>query len=259
MKNNDKDLLSNQTTRDILSFFLTFLIYLPLLIWWTAQASEILTKAEEPSSQEISLELDHFQKEECIAEEVTTDIPVEKIEEPKEEIIEEIIEEEVAEEPIEEEIVPEPPVEPEPVEVVSEQPKPLVVEKPKLVERVIKKRKVKKVVKKKKKTTSRNRPSSSSKRSGSSSAKNRFMARLKAKINANKSYPRIAQKRGMKGNVKVRFRITAAGKVSNLTASGPRVFVNSAKNAVKKSFPLSTRGVSLPMNVTFTLNYHLKK
>jgi outer membrane biosynthesis protein TonB len=63
----------------------------------------------------------------------------------------------------------------------------------------------------------------------------------------------------MKGSVKVRFRITSAGKLSGLTASGPRIFINSAKKAVKKAFPLSARGVSLPMNVALTLNYRLKK
>ncbi|RLA68643.1 MAG: hypothetical protein DRG30_11010 [Epsilonproteobacteria bacterium] len=85
------------------------------------------------------------------------------------------------------------------------------------------------------------------------------MARLKAKINSNKSYPRIARKRGMQGHVKIRFRITSAGKLSGLSATGPRIFLNSAKRAVKKAFPLSTRGVSLPMSVTLTLNYQLKK
>ena len=247
-------LLSSQTKRDVLSFFLTFLIYLPLLIWWSSQMFAFVKTKNETNSP-LSLDLNSFHKEECIA----PSVPDEPIEEEKEESVEEPAEEEpvpeepVPEEPIIEEIVP------EPVEVLSEKPKPLEVDKPKVVKPAAKKKKVKKITPKKKKTATRSRTSSTSGRSGSSAGKSQFIARLKAKINAGKTYPRIAQKRGMQGSVKVRFRITSAGKVSSLTASGPRIFIKSAKRAVRKAFPISTRGASLPMNVTFTLKYHLKK
>lgn len=251
------NLLSSQAKRDAFSFFLTFLIYLPFLIWWTSYASALIT-TENKTKSELTLDLNIFHKEEeCIVPQ-TLDEP---IEEKEEEPIEEIEEEPISEEPVVEEIAPEPEVVPEPEVLLSEKPKPLVVEKPKVIKPAVKKRQVKKVSKKKKKsaTLSRNRTSSASSRFGSSAGKSRFIARLKAKINANKTYPRIAQKRGMQGSVKVRFRITSAGKVSGLTASGPRIFISSAKKAVKKAFPLSTRGVSLPMNVTLTLRYQLKK
>ncbi len=222
-------------------------------------------KTKNEINSTLSLDLNSFHKEECI----TPPVPDEPIEEEKEEPVEEIQEEPVEEKPVEEEPIPEEPVPeepiieeivPEPVEVLSEKPKPLVVDKPKVVKPAVKKKQVKKAKPKKKKSATRSRSrASSSSRSGSSAGKSRFIARLKAKINANKTYPRIAQKRGMQGSVKVRFRITSAGKVSSLTASGPRIFTKSAKRAVRKAFPISTRGASLPMNVTFTLNYHLKK
>jgi len=258
------NLLSSQTKRDALSFFLTFLIYLPLLAWWSSHASAFIT-AKDKTSSELSLDLNVFHKEEPVVPQTPDELIKEKEDEPVEEIKEEpILEEPIPEEPIVEEIVPEPEVMPEPEVVLSEKPKPLIVKKPKVKKPLLKKPRKKSIKKKKKRVakSSRSRVASQkrAKQARSSSAgKSRFIARLKAKINANKSYPRIARKRGMQGSVKVRFRITSAGKLSGLTASGARIFINSAKKAVKKAFPLSVRGVSLPMNVALTLNYRLKK
>ena len=248
------NLLSSQTKRDALSFFLTFLIYLPLLAWWSSHASAFIT-AKDKTSSEFSLDLNVFHKEELVVSQTPDELIEEKEDEPVEEI---------KEEPIVEDTIPEPEVMPEPEVVLSEKPKPLIVKKPKVKKPLLKKPRKKSIKKKKKRVakSSRSRVASQkrTKQARSSSAgKSHFIARLKAKINASKSYPRIARKRGMQGSVKVRFRITSAGKLSGLTASGARIFINSAKKAVKKAFPLSVRGVSLPMNVALTLNYRLKK
>ena len=249
------NLLSSQTKRDALSFFLTFLIYLPFLIWWTSHASAFIT-TENKTNREFSLDLDIFHKEECVVPQTLSEPIEEKEEVPIEETKEEPTPEEpIIEEPVVEDIVPVP----EPEVVLSEKPKPIMVEKPKIKKPISKKtikKKKKKIAKSSRsKTSSQNR----TKQTRSSAGKSRFVARLKAKINANKTYPRIAQKRRMQGKVKVRFRITSAGKLSGLTASGPRIFINSAKKAVKRAFPLATRGAPLPMNVTLTLQYRLKK
>jgi protein TonB len=86
------------------------------------------------------------------------------------------------------------------------------------------------------------------------------LASLRAKINRKKSYPRIAQKRGMQGTVKIRFTILRNGHVGNITVSGPKVFHNSAKGAVKKAFPISVKNapLRLPTTVNLSLRYKLR-
>ena len=180
--------------------------------------------------------------------------PPEPIEEP---IVEEIIEPE-----------PEPEIEepePEPEEPVVEEivPEPVVKSIPELkpVIKKVKKKKSKKVVKKKKK---RKVSRSSSRRATSSrvnpNKKSQFLAKIRAKINRAKSYPRVAQKRGMQGVVKVRFTILKNGRVGHISVSGPKVFHNSARSAVKKAFPINTKNapLSLPTSVNLSLRYQLK-
>ena len=173
------------------------------------------------------------------------------------------------EEPIVEEIIePEPEPEPEP-EIEEPEPEPVVIEKPvvkpipelKPVIKKVKKKKTKKVVKKKKQRKVKKR---SSRRATSSKVnpkkKSQFLARVRAKINRAKSYPRIAQKRGMQGTVKVRFTILKNGRVGHISVRGPKVFHNSAKRAVKKAFPINTKNapLSLPTTVNLSLRYQLK-
>ena len=64
----------------------------------------------------------------------------------------------------------------------------------------------------------------------------------------------------MQGTVKIRFTILANGNVGHISVSGPKVFHNSARNAVKKAFPIGTRNVplSLPASVNLLLRYQLK-
>jgi protein TonB len=64
----------------------------------------------------------------------------------------------------------------------------------------------------------------------------------------------------MQGSVKVRFTILPGGNVGNISISGPKVFHRSARSAIKKSFPVSTKNipVSLPQTVNLTLRYQLR-
>ena len=190
----------------------------------------------------------------------------EVIEQPMEEIIEEEPEPEPELEVVEPEPIPEPIVEekplPEPVVVkkIEKKPEPKKIVKKK----IIKKKKPKKVVKKRVKKRKKQARRVSSRRATSSrvnpNKKSQFLAKIRAKINRAKSYPRIAQKRGMQGTVKVRFTILKNGNVGHISISGPKVFQNSAKRAVKKAFPINTKNapLSLPTSVNLSLRYQLR-
>jgi protein TonB len=184
----------------------------------------------------------------------------EQVEEKEEPVVEEkpIVEPEIIKEPIpeeklevQEEVIPEPIIE----KVV---PKP--IEKP-VVKEVKKKPKKKK--KTKKKTVKKKQPSqkASARQSKSSpSEKNLFLSKLRTKINKHKSYPRIAQKRGMQGSVKVKFTILSNGQVGNISVSGPKVFHKSARSAVKSAFPIDTKNapISLPQSINIILRYQMR-
>jgi len=181
----------------------------------------------------------------------------EELPKPEEPVVEEEPEPEIVKpEPIPEPVVEEKPV-PEPVVVKKVEKKP---EPKKIVKKKKKKKLVKKKVKKKKKKASR----ASSRRATSSrvdpNKKSQFLSNLRAKINRKKSYPRIAQKRGMQGTVKVRFTILKNGQVGHISVSGPKVFHNSAKGAVKKAFPISVKNapLRLPTTVNLKLRYQLR-
>jgi protein TonB len=187
--------------------------------------------------------------------------PLKEIEKVVEEIVEPVIEPEVKEEPKVEEIIPEPVV-----EKVVEKPILKVVKKKNKVKRKkvtkkkpITKKPVKKSNKKVTKKTSKNQ--AASKQSKSTPAqRNKFWSALRAKIDRNKFYPRIAKKRMMEGSVKVRFTILSNGKVGNITVSGPKVFYNSARNAVKKAFPINAKKspIRLPTTINLTLRYQIR-
>ena len=222
---------------------ITMLIYVSLFLAYIYMMSQHFVVSQKEKDEVINLSLSQFVPE-------VIEQPPEPIEEP---IVEEIIE-------------PEP--EPEP-EIEEPEPEPVVIEKPvvkpipelKPVIKKVKKKKTKKVVKKKKQRKVKKR---SSRRATSSRVnpkkKSQFLARIRAKINRAKSYPRIAQKRGMQGTVKVRFTILKNGRVGNISASGPKVFHNSAKRAVKKAFPINTKNapLSLPTSVNLSLRYQLR-
>lgn len=235
------------------SFSLTALMYVSLFLLYVFMMPDPFVVSQKEKSEVINISLSQF-------------VP-ETIEEPP-------VEEEVEPEPVEEEPIvqeePEPEPEPEPVpppvvkEIPVVKPLPVVEKKPepkKIVKKKIikKKKRKKKVVKKKKKSSA-----VSSRRATSSrvdpNKKSQFLAKIRAKINRAKSYPRIAKRRGMQGVVKVRFTILKNGRVGSITVKGPKVFHASAKSAVKKAFPIKTKNtpLRLPTTVNLTLRYKLR-
>jgi protein TonB len=94
----------------------------------------------------------------------------------------------------------------------------------------------------------------------SAAQKNAFLAAIRRKINRAKSYPRIAQRRGLQGVVNVQFTIFPNGRVGNITFSGPRIFYASARKAVENAFPVNPKKATLrlPASVTLSLHYKLR-
>ncbi|SFV71630.1 Ferric siderophore transport system, periplasmic binding protein TonB [hydrothermal vent metagenome] len=153
---------------------------------------------------------------------------------------------------------------------VIKKPKPIVkkkvIKKKVVKKKIVKKKITKKIIRNKPnpkgKTTQKSKSKQNNTRNVQASAKevNKFWGRVRAKINKYKYYPRIAKRRGMNGIVKVKFRILANGKVSNISVSGSKIFYNSAKEAVMSAFPMSVKDIpiDLPKNVTIPLHYKIR-
>ncbi|MGM0623629.1 MAG: TonB family protein [Campylobacterota bacterium] len=88
-----------------------------------------------------------------------------------------------------------------------------------------------------------------------------FLAHLKKQIEANKRYPKVAQRRGLEATVATSFIITKEGGVKDITAdTSHKIFHKSSVAAIQKAFPLQIQyeGVALPMQVSLTLAYKLR-
>ncbi len=231
----------SRTHRYTVSFFTTTLFYLVLVgIYFYLQTQHLISD-QKPQDKTIQLSLSTF-----VSEVVPPAEEPEEIEEKKP-----VVEEEIKAEPNE----------PEPRVQHVETPKPKVIhertpviinthEKKILKNKVRKKASVKTIHGLKRTDTARN-----------NTAKNdQFFAKIRQKINQHKSYPEIARKRRMQGKVKVEFTILATGNVGHISVSGPKVFHNSARYAVKSAFPVNTESVSfaLPQSVNLTLHYQFK-
>lgn len=69
--------------------------------------------------------------------------------------------------------------------------------------------------------------------------KNLFYSQIKERINKNKVYPKTAQRRGIQGDVTVRFLINSNGELVDIRiVNGKKVFKESALSAIKNSFPI---------------------
>ncbi|WP_456431569.1 TonB family protein [Nitratifractor sp.] len=87
----------------------------------------------------------------------------------------------------------------------------------------------------------------------------RFLAMIKRRIARNRRYPPAARRRGLQGTVWVSFVVLPGGRVGSIHVSGPRAFAASAREAVRRAFPVRTAGVgiSLPRRLSVTLRYRL--
>ena len=87
-----------------------------------------------------------------------------------------------------------------------------------------------------------------------------YYTKIKELINKNKSYPRIAIKRGIEGIVKVQFSISKYGELLSFNiVEGKKVFKKSISNAIQSSFPLRPPKGTLSSNTQLSLkiNYRL--
>ncbi len=88
----------------------------------------------------------------------------------------------------------------------------------------------------------------------------RFIQKLIQAINENKYYPRRAQRRGIEGDVKVRFTILQNGAISNITIlESKAIFQDATIEAIEAISPIKTKnsGFSFPKSFSITLSYRL--
>ncbi|MEJ2345597.1 MAG: TonB family protein [Gammaproteobacteria bacterium] len=92
-------------------------------------------------------------------------------------------------------------------------------------------------------------------------ARQAYLVRLLAHIEAHKRYPRAARRRGIEGRVHVAFRLLDGGNVAQLQATGARHLLRKeAAKAVRDAVPLPPPppGISLPMPVSFDMVFALR-
>jgi periplasmic protein TonB len=88
-----------------------------------------------------------------------------------------------------------------------------------------------------------------------------YLAALRAAIAAHKSYPAMARRRGIEGNVKVSFTLLADGNVRDIRVTGgPRPLRNAARQAINRAvqLPPPPAGVVSPMPVQYAMNFSLR-
>jgi len=240
---------------------ITALLYTLPVVAYVYFYQNVVVSTTEPVEEAVTLSLSQFVPE----------APPSPSPEPVQQ--EQLVEDDPEPEEVTEEKSPEPEPEPEPEpqenpEPLPEETTPIVKETPvpEPVKKVVPKphkKQVKKSVKKHKKQKKihrKRRISGGGRPHFSAAQKNAFLAQIRARINRAKSYPRIAQKRGMQGTVKVRFTILANGHVGQIQLSGPTVFHTSARKAVKSAFPVNVHKatIKLPATVNLSLRYRLR-
>ena len=81
----------------------------------------------------------------------------------------------------------------------------------------------------------------------------KYYSQIKQTIDKNKSYPQVAVRRGIQGEVKIQFTISKDGELlSYKILDGQKIFFKSISEAIQNSFPLT------PPNDIFTSNLDLK-
>ena len=234
--------------RFVISYTTTVLLYISIGIGlWYMPQSQLFAK-KKTDTKVIQLTLSTF-----VPPIITPkDTIKEEIAEPKEIIPEPIVEKIVEKKEI---IKPKPVIKPKPIKKVI---------KKKIIKKVKKKRVKKRVKKRKSKSKTKNRKKSTKKsykkRKVSPAKKSAFLAKIRRDINRYKSYPRVAKKRQMQGKVRAKFTLLRSGRVGKISLSGSRMFYSSAREAIKRAFPINAKKapVSLPMSLNITLVYKIR-
>lgn len=92
-------------------------------------------------------------------------------------------------------------------------------------------------------------------------AKQEYLRRLMAHIEAYKHYPRAARRRGLEGDVTISFVLHETGRVSTVTAEGAhRLLLTAASEAVNAAQPMPEPPASqaLPWEIAFTMRFTLR-
>lgn len=90
--------------------------------------------------------------------------------------------------------------------------------------------------------------------------RDQFLTALVEQINKNKSYPNIARRRAVQGEVQVQFEILSNGNVRDVEIiSGRKVFKRSALSAIEESFPMDvdTELFEFPKEFSIKISYVL--
>jgi protein TonB len=222
------------------SFLITTLFYIILASLFFYFQTKTIKLSEKPKEKSIKIALSQFVPESEPEETPPqSESKIKPMIEPVIESIEPIAKPEITTEPV----IIKPKISPK-------------IKKKKVIQKRAKKRTEKKATKRKDKTRKR----TVSSKPKQTMSKHRFMSILRSKIERGKSYPRMAERRGMQGSVKVRFKILSNGHVSSISLKGPKVFQSSAKKAVKGAFPVDVKSApfSLPTTVNLTLRYRIK-
>ena len=242
--------------RFFISLLSTILLYVSVGILFVYLLHKTIITEEKPQKKIINFTLSEYKPEVIPPVEIPAvenlEAPIKEPEPKEKEPIEEVMSE-----PIVKKVVSTP--------IVKKTVKKKAIKKKRIKKKIIKKKSVKKSVKKRKKIAKKPirkpvRKNKVTRKQTSPAKKNRFLNVLRAKINKAKTYPRIAQRRGMQGSVKVRFTILRNGRVSNIHITGKKVFHKSARKAVNSAFPIHTKNVplSLPTTVNLTLRYQIR-
>ena len=91
--------------------------------------------------------------------------------------------------------------------------------------------------------------------------KNLFLTNLIQRINDNKSYPNMARRRCMEGDVEVKFIVMSDGTVEDIEIiSGKRIFKKSTIQAISRSFPMKvdTTLFNFPKEFKIKISYILR-
>lgn len=91
-------------------------------------------------------------------------------------------------------------------------------------------------------------------------AKQEYLRRLMAHIEAHKEYPRAARRRRIEGDVKVAFSLLEGGRITGLnTNGGHRLLGEAARQAVEEAVPMPAppESMSLPWQIAFTMRFSL--
>ncbi len=260
------------------SFLVTALLYggvFVAFIWTKGQKIPYSDQTKELQTIEVSLMSlpKPTQEEPKPIEEIKEELPKEELK-PIEEIKEELPKEELK--PIEEIKEELPEEEPKAIEKIEKE-IPKEIQKEKVVVKKDtpkpKKRVPKKPIKqtKPKPSTPKSKPTPAQKSTithvSKTSAKevaqkkNLYFTTLKNKIERCKSYPIMAKRRGIKGNVRVQFTLTSSGALKTITIlSGSKIFHSSIKSAISAALPYSPpQGVMIGNQpITLTVEYSLE-